>query len=314
MTTGGATRAAASLLARSAFRGGAASGAKSRTPMTATASAMRPPHPKSSYLRSFRDASSSSRPIATLSAGDALAEIAKSFPNMDAVRYEHKNVKWSFKHIDYHSDALANGLLDYGFVPGDRVLSWLPLHFCEQHILQFACSKAGLVLYHLDPAQAVTDPEGAKAALKTALEVTEANILVSQEAGSDVNYVRLCEDVIPEIRIFDFGDGMPFVTPRFPHLRVPVHTGFDVDEKRGMEPLKHLLCPAGTVKAMLGDLGTKIDGSTPLLGELTVGKDGLLAKGKVLSNDEVMKKKLWPVVTSMLQREYLEVGGVGVVW
>ena len=189
-----------------------------------------------------------------------------------------------------------------------------PSSLPRQHILQFACSKAGLVLYHLDPAQAVTDPEGAKAALKTALEVTEANILVSQEAGSDVNYVRLCEDVIPEIRIFDFGDGMPFVTPRFPHLRVPVHTGFDVDEKRGMEPLKHLLCPAGTVKAMLGDLGTKIDGSTPLLGELTVGKDGLLAKGKVLSNDEVMKKKLWPVVTSMLQREYLEVGGVGVVW
>ena len=78
-------------------------------------------------------------------------------------------------------------------------------------ILQFACSKSGLVLYNLDPALATTDPEAAKDALAAALEITKANVLISQEAGSDVNYVRICERVIPELRIFDFslGRGLP---------------------------------------------------------------------------------------------------------
>ena len=80
-------------------------------------------------------------------------------------------------------------------------------------VLQFACSKSGLVLYNLDPTVAITDPEAAKEALSQALTLTKANVLITQEAGSDVNYVRLCEAVIPELRIFDFAEGTPFVTP-----------------------------------------------------------------------------------------------------
>uniref|UniRef100_A0A6U1YWV1 AMP-dependent synthetase/ligase domain-containing protein n=1 Tax=Trieres chinensis TaxID=1514140 RepID=A0A6U1YWV1_TRICV len=257
---------------------------------------------------------SSVRTAATLSAGDALTKLATELPHKDVIRYQHKNIKWSLKHVDYHSDSLANGFIDYGFQPGDKVLSWLPLHFGEQHILQFACSKAGLVLYHLDPKQAITDKAGATEALKRALEVTEANILVSQEAGDDVNYVKLCEDIIPELRIFDCGEGMPFFTPRFPHLRVAIHTGFDIQDKRGMEPLKHMLLPAGTLKTRLRDLGMSVDGATPLMGELATGKDGMPVKGKVLTNEEVVSQGVWPEMTGILKKEYQEIEGVGVVF
>lgn len=51
---------------------------------------------------------------------------------MEIVRYEHKNVKWTLKHVNYYSDALACGFLDAGLQPGDVVLSWLPEHFAEQ--------------------------------------------------------------------------------------------------------------------------------------------------------------------------------------
>jgi hypothetical protein len=43
--------------------------------------------------------------------------------------------------------------------------------------------------------------------------------VITQEAGNDVNYIDLTTGVIPEIRIFDFADGMPFITPRYPHVR-----------------------------------------------------------------------------------------------
>jgi hypothetical protein len=70
--------------------------------------------------------------MATISAGDALARLASYHPHQEIIRYEHKNVKWTLKHVNYYSDALACGLLDAGLQPGDVVLSWLPLHFSEQ--------------------------------------------------------------------------------------------------------------------------------------------------------------------------------------
>ena len=84
-----------------------------------------------------------------------------------------------------------------------------------------------------------------KSYIENARESTNANILVTQEAGSDVNYVRLCKEVIPEIRVWDFGKGLPFLSPRFPHLRYPVHTGFDHEDKHGMIPYRHMLIPSG---------------------------------------------------------------------
>ena len=180
-------------------------------------------------------------------------------------------------------------------------------------VLQFACSKSGLILYHLDPALATKDPEAAKAALAQALTVTKANVLISQEAGSDVNYVRLCEAVIPELRIFDFAEGKPFVTPRFPHLRFPVHTGFDQDDKWGMLLFKQFIVPSGNLDDYLQ--GFTVDGSTPLLGELVVDSKGIpTGTGKIKTNDEVAKSGVLETFSKILKKEFHVVEGVGVVW
>ena len=72
------------------------------------------------------------RSMATVNAGSALSRLAADHPHMEIVRYEHKNVKWTLKHVNYYSDALACGFLDAGLQPGDVVLSWLPEHFAEQ--------------------------------------------------------------------------------------------------------------------------------------------------------------------------------------
>lgn len=261
------------------------------------------------------------RPVSTAAvrsmstAGAALAQLAVDSPHVDVARYEHKNLKMTLKGVDYNADALAAGLLGCGLVPGDVVLSWLPSHFAEQHVLQFACSKAGLTLYSLDPSLATTNPSAAKEALAKALELTEANVLISQEAGDDTNYIRLVEDVIPETRIFNVDDGMQFITPRFPHLRLPIHTGFDYTDKAGMIPLSDMLCPTDDVEATLEATGKTISGKTALLGELVLGNDGIpTKKGKTLSNDEVVKSGVWPEFSSILKKEYREVKGVGVVF
>jgi hypothetical protein len=180
-------------------------------------------------------------------------------------------------------------------------------------VLQFACSKSGLVLYNLDPTLATSDTEAAKEALTQALALTKANVFVTQEAGSDVNYVRLCEQVIPELRIFDFAEGKPFVTPRFPHLRIPVQTGFDQDDKWGMLLFKHMLVPSENLDELLD--GFTVDGSTPLLGALKLDSKGIpTGTGKIATNDEVTKSGILETYSKILKREYHEVEGVGVVW
>jgi acyl-CoA synthetase (AMP-forming)/AMP-acid ligase II len=72
------------------------------------------------------------RGMASLSGGQRIEELAKKFPYKNAIRYEHKNQKFSFKDIHRHSDDLACGFLEQRFQPGDIVLSWLPEHFSEQ--------------------------------------------------------------------------------------------------------------------------------------------------------------------------------------
>jgi hypothetical protein len=180
-----------------------------------------------------------------------------------------------------------------------------------QMVLQFACSKAGLILYRLDPELATTDPELAKDALRAALTLTRANILVSQEAGSDVNYIRLAQGVIPELRIFDTANGMPFVTPRFPHLRLAIQTGYDQDDKHGWFRLHHMLVPSGNLETFVGDKLPLAD--APLCGELVL-KDNIPVDKKLYSITEVVEKNMWPTFVKIFNKNFHEVEGVGVVF
>jgi hypothetical protein len=181
-------------------------------------------------------------------------------------------------------------------------------------VLQFACSKAGMVLYTLDPALATTDPAKAEEALAAALTITKANVLVSQEAGSDVNFIRLASKVIPELRVFDFTNGMPFVTPRFPHLRFPIHTGFDQDDKAGWLPLRHMIVPSDNLDTFVKEASITAD--TPLMGELVLdAATGIPVKlGKTLTNQQVVANKVWPTYNSILEKKFHEVPGVGVIF
>lgn len=161
---------------------------------------------------------------------------------------------------------------------------------------------------------ATKDLGAAEEALSKALTVTKANVLITQEAGSDVNYLRLVQSVIPETRIFDFAEGKPFVTPRFPHLRFPIHTGFDQEGKWGLLLFKHFVIPADNLKDLLPP-GFSVTGSTPLLGELVLDAKGIpTGTGKIQTNEEVLKNGVWDTYSKILKREYHEVEGVGVIW
>ena len=178
-------------------------------------------------------------------------------------------------------------------------------------ILQFACSKAGLVLYTLD--QPGKDTAAAQAALTAALTLSKANMLVTPEAHNDMNYIRLTEGVIPELRIFTQETGLPFVTPRFPHLRYPVHTGFDQDEKEGWLPYKYFLVPSDNLEKLIDT--SKLTDKTPLAGTFVADAKGIPTKlGPTLTNQQVIEKKIWPTYNAILEKKFHDVQGTGVIF
>jgi len=180
-------------------------------------------------------------------------------------------------------------------------------------VLQFACSKAGFILYELDPMTAVEDPAKAKEQLAAALSVTKANVFISQEAGSDVNYVRLAEEVIPELRYFNYEEGMPFLTPRYPDLRFCINTAFDFEDMWGWMLLKDFVVPSDNLDTHVPV--DSLNASTPLAGQFVMDSNGIpTGVGKPLTNDEVIKKGIWPTYNKILQKQFHKVEGVGVVF
>jgi len=174
-------------------------------------------------------------------------------------------------------------------------------------VLQFACSKSGLILYSLDPTT-VSDPA---TALSAALKASNANILISMEAGNDVNYISVVQQVVPELRVFDVSKGMPFVSPRFPHLRMCIHTGFDQDDKAGWFPLRHMVVPSDN----LDNYTQPVTGKTPLAGQFQVDGNGIpTGVGATLDNEQVLKQNVWPTYSAILKKEFHDVEGVGVIF
>jgi len=82
-----------------------------------------------------------------------------------------------------------------------------------------------------------------------------------------------------------------------------------------MVPLSDMLCPVDDSQSLVDATGKEVSGTTPLLGELELGQDGVpTKKGKVMTNDEVVKSGVWPEFSSILKMEYREVEGVGVIF
>lgn len=168
-----------------------------------------------------------------------------------------------------------------------------------------------MVLYTLN--QPGEDLEAAQSALASALTLTKANMLVTPEAHNDLNYIRLTEQVIPELRIFSQESGLAFVTPRFPHLRYPVHTGFDQDDKWGWLPYRYFIVPSDNLDKLIDT--SKLTGSTPLAGTFEVDAKGIPTKlGPTLTNEQVLAKNVWPTYSSILAKKFHEVKGVGVIF
>merc|ERR1711968_311347 len=79
-----------------------------------------------------------------------LAGLVAEVPKLEVAAFDAKEMKWSLEDVKKHSDALAGGLLETSFGPGDALAVWLPKDSPEMLVTQFAAARIGLLLVEID--------------------------------------------------------------------------------------------------------------------------------------------------------------------
>jgi fatty-acyl-CoA synthase len=121
--------------------------------------------------------------------GSRLGEVARRFPENEALVHVQRQVRYSFWAFLNEVDRLAKGLMALGIQRGDPVALWGP-NCPEWLIVQFALAKIGATLVALDPGYSREDLEYALsfARVKTVLTAS----------GRDGGYLEILQALIPE--------------------------------------------------------------------------------------------------------------------
>lgn len=130
-------------------------------------------------------------PLTEATIGDVLAETAARWPDREALVVPHQRIRWTYRELSSHVDALAAGLLALGLRCGDRVGIWSP-NRAEWIIAQLATARVGLILVTINPAY-----RRAELALALSLSACRALVLASEFKGS--NYLDMIGKLFPDI-------------------------------------------------------------------------------------------------------------------
>jgi fatty-acyl-CoA synthase len=90
-------------------------------------------------------------PLLDSTIGEALGRAADLWGDCDALVSAAQDVRWTWRELADHADALAAGLLRLGLMPGDRLAIWAA-NCAEWALIQFATAKIGVILTTINPA------------------------------------------------------------------------------------------------------------------------------------------------------------------
>ena len=130
-------------------------------------------------------------PLSYQTIGQAVTAAAHRFGSVEALVSVHQGIRMSYAELDQRTEVIAANLLKLGLTPGDRVGIWAPNCF-EWTLIQYATSKAGLILVNINPAYR-------KAELVYALNKVECRALVMAQQFKTSNYVEMMLEIAPEI-------------------------------------------------------------------------------------------------------------------
>ncbi|WP_412851442.1 AMP-binding protein [Ectothiorhodospira shaposhnikovii] len=130
-------------------------------------------------------------PLQGTTVGERLRLLATSHPEGPALVDCAHGVRLSWKAMDVAVDRLAAALLGLGLQPGDRIAIWM-MNRSEWTLTQLAAARLGMISVNINPGVR-------KAELQRFLNLVQARALVTQDAFKTSDYIRMLQELLPEL-------------------------------------------------------------------------------------------------------------------
>src|SRR5690554_3301108 len=92
----------------------------------------------------------SGKPLLGETVGEFFDRTVQAQLEREAIVCPDQSVRWTWRELGEHVDAIAAGLLACGLQPGERLAIWAQ-NRSEWTVTQFAAAKAGLILVNINP-------------------------------------------------------------------------------------------------------------------------------------------------------------------
>ncbi|MBP1928127.1 fatty-acyl-CoA synthase [Methanolinea mesophila] len=136
------------------------------------------------------DCGISSYPLLGQTIGEMFNDIARRYPQTDAVVSVHQGIRWTYKEFLDQVNGLARGLMALGVEKGDRVGIWA-MNYAEWVVVQFATAKIGAIMVNINPAYRTYE-------LEYVLKQAEIQTLIVQGRFKTSDYVGMFYEACPE--------------------------------------------------------------------------------------------------------------------
>lgn len=215
-----------------------------------------------------------------LTVGDLMTRLAADFPENQALVYPSRNLRYSFKDLNWMAREIARGLMSLGIARGDRVAIWAP-NVPEWVVLQFALAKIGAILVTANTSLRSNE-------IEYLLKQSEACTLILYKGVRDVDYVETIYEIAPELRRSEPGYLKSY---KLPALRNVIYIGDETPD--GMIRYDSLLNRAEFVReADLDRRSAEVAVDDVINMQYTSGTTGF-PKGVMLTSRNIVNNGYW---------------------
>ncbi len=210
-----------------------------------------------------------------LTIGGLLDDIARRYHDLDALVYNDRGIRYSWREFNEISRRLAKGLIRLGVKKGDNVAIWA-YNVPEWVILSFATAKIGAVLVTVNTAYK-------SAELDYLLNQSDAGTLFMVKSWKDTDYVATLNEVVPELAAAQPGT---LSTPKLPFLKNVVFIGEETPA--GMLNFREIMAMGEEVTdAELASVESTLDRHDVINMQYTSGTTGF-PKGVMLTHHNLI--------------------------
>ena len=210
-----------------------------------------------------------------LTIGGLPDDIARRYHDLDALVYNDRGIRYSWREFNEISRRLAKGLIRLGVKKGDNVAIWA-YNVPEWVILSFATAKIGAVLVTVNTAYK-------SAELDYLLNQSDAGTLFMVKSWKDTDYVATLNEVVPELAAAQPGT---LSTPKLPFLKNVVFIGEETPA--GMLNFREIMAMGEEVTdAELASVESTLDRHDVINMQYTSGTTGF-PKGVMLTHHNLI--------------------------